>query len=362
LVFCFAFFLSFSLVLGGKQLQAHLSVLYENHYYLEYLNILQTMLITFWREKSFGKEEFSVGNFGKSDSASEGERRIGSRSGVERNRKSSSSVSSSFKSRGGSPHGQNDDSSPSWKVNTVNTAFSQHYKEDSGDVGHLQREKKKGNAPKVSFYDNLLNDQIVPSIRSEINEKVDMYLSQQENQQMHHLYNSSVPASPSSYLPSSFQQGGRRDVREGELQSASDIAFSLLTIKELGVYWKQLILTTLAVGIMCLERKEFDKGMKFFLLADEWSRNEDLLPLRFERKQYRAYVKDSMSYYFFKKEKFIASSSYSKQAMKSFEEIEELLGEGRKEELEGMAICLLHISATYCQMSKFKEAHKVILF
>lgn len=295
-------------LVGGKQLQSHLSVLYENHYYEEYVNILETLLLSYWREKCFGKEEFSLGNFGKSESGANtpysGQK--------QRSRSSSKQGTRGFAS-----------SRPLSSTLNPEQALSPHV--TGGEDLH-------GNRPRVSFYENLLNKEINPSLRPEIEEKVAAFNLQDRQEQR--LPSSSLPLSHSNF------------------NSVQDLTLSRLTLADIENYWKQLVLTTLAIGILCIERKNYDKGMKFFIRADDFSKNDDLIPSAIERKEYRAHVKDAMAFYFFKRGKFIAALAYSSQALEVFEQ--------RGRNLEGIGACLLHMAATYSQMSKFKESHKLL--
>lgn len=321
-------------LVGGKQLQSHLSVLYENHYYDEYVNILQTMLLTFWREKNYGKEEFSVGSFGKSESTpntpySGSRNRTSSASTSKGKRSNNGSTTSSLSfSRPVSATSSNarsrDERGKLSRVSTANSEFALHY---GGTPANASSQP-----PQVSFYDNLLAKEIDSSIRHEIEAKVEYFNAHRDQQRL-----------PSSH---SDQNTANEDDESPELSIAK------ISIRQIESFWKQLILTTVAIGIMCIERKQYDKGMKYFIKADEYSQNDDLIPVKIERKEYRALVKDAMSYYFFKREKFIAALAYSSQALEVFEI--------RGTNLEGIATCLLHIASTYCQMGKFKDSHKVL--
>jgi hypothetical protein len=369
---------------GGKRLQSHLSVLYENQYYLEYLNIIQTMLVTYWREKNFGKEEYTLGNFGKSDTANSGglssNSSTANRPNSRASKKGSSSAGSSTATSPNKPKSSQQGSVPSSsssrkpssqqeqqlqlqqqqkqsshgdsRVATANTLFSRHYSEPN----ILQRSPSQ---PKVTFYENLLNDKIDSNIRTDIESKVELYNHQKASFDFQDNHNTNHPSQSSSASSPSFFQNSNLHLQGASTPSQEEeFAYNKLTLKEIEGFWKQLILTTIAIGVLCIEKKQYEKGMKFFIMADDWANNDDLIPSGIERRLYRAHVKDAMSYYFFKRERFIAAMAYSTQAMEVFEKYCEY---DPKQTTEAIGMCLLHIASTYCQMSKFKDSHKVSL-
>ncbi len=57
-----------------------------------------------------------------------------------------------------------------------------------------------------------------------------------------------------------------------------------------------------------------------------------------------------MAFYFFRREMAVAAVSYCKQAMEIFDQYDNV---------DGVAQCLLHLSATNSQIGEFKEAHRV---
>lgn len=54
---------------GGVKLQAHLNVLYEQRKYTDYLGIIETIIVDMWRKVRYGQENFTLGSFGHSASA-----------------------------------------------------------------------------------------------------------------------------------------------------------------------------------------------------------------------------------------------------------------------------------------------------
>jgi tetratricopeptide (TPR) repeat protein len=115
--------------------------------------------------------------------------------------------------------------------------------------------------------------------------------------------------------------------------------------------WQQLIVTALAMGVLAMEQKHFDKGLSLFHQAERWTKNDELLDSSAVRKHCRAHCKDAMACYFFKVGKPFSAVSYAEAAMELYE--------GARD-MEGVAVCLLHLSAIYSQLGEFKKAHKLI--
>ena len=124
----------------------------------------------------------------------------------------------------------------------------------------------------------------------------------------------------------------------------------LLPEKELLALWKQLILCCIAMGILYMEKQQPDQAMLLFKKAEEWAAYDEFITSRMARKELKAHVRDAISYYFFKRKKSIAALGYSEQAMEMYEEVDNM---------DGIAVCLLHVAAVYSQIGDFKEAHKV---
>jgi len=115
--------------------------------------------------------------------------------------------------------------------------------------------------------------------------------------------------------------------------------------------WQQLIVTALAMGVLAMEQKHFDKGLSLFHQAERWTKNDELLDSSAIRKHCRAHCKDAMACYFFKVGKPFSAVSYAEAAMELYEGVRDM---------EGVAVCLLHLSAIYSQLGEFKKAHKLI--
>ena len=124
----------------------------------------------------------------------------------------------------------------------------------------------------------------------------------------------------------------------------------LLPVPQLILLWRQLILATIAMGILYLERKQPDKAMLLFKRAEEYAANDEIVSQKSARRELRAHCKDAISYYFFKRKKSIAALGYSEQAMALYEECDNV---------DGIAVCLLHVAAVYSQIGDFKTSHLV---
>ncbi len=92
--------------------------------------------------------------------------------------------------------------------------------------------------------------------------------------------------------------------------------------------------------------------MELINKAENWTKRDDILSVARIRRELKAYVKDALSYFFFKKGKSVAALGYAVQAMNSFESCDNI---------DGVGICLLHIAAIHTQTGNFKESHKVCM-
>jgi hypothetical protein len=62
---------------------------------------------------------------------------------------------------------------------------------------------------------------------------------------------------------------------------------------------------------------EIDSGMDLINKAENWAKRNDILTAPRLRKELRAYVKDALSYFFFKKGKSVAALGYANQVSES---------------------------------------------
>ena len=133
--------------------------------------------------------------------------------------------------------------------------------------------------------------------------------------------------------------------------AAVRIASSGPSHEQLKSLWQQLIVTALAMGVLAMEQKHFDQGLRLFHQAERWTKNDELLDSSAARKHCRAHCKDAMACYFFKVGKPFSAVSYAEAAMELYE--------GARD-MEGVSVCLLHLAAIYSQLGEFKKAHKLI--
>jgi len=268
---------------GGRQLQAHVAVLYEQAHYAEYLHLLEQVILTLWRERVFGQEDFVLGSFGKDTALPVS--RTGTTVSTPRPRSSTKRRSS-----------------------TSNTT-----------------------------------QQVLPKDWSEamVQEHVPLQLQQEPwfntNNNTHNNTNNTLRTS---------------SVPIEQLPTVQDTTIPVLpSLDTLVALWQQLILTCLAIGTLVLEKKQYDKGLAFFNLAEKWACNDDVLTNAVQRKELRGYLKDAMAYYFLKRGKAVAARAYANQALEIFEQVGNL---------DGIAGCLLHIAAVHCQLAEFKESHCIL--
>lgn len=125
---------------------------------------------------------------------------------------------------------------------------------------------------------------------------------------------------------------------------------AVLSFEELAALWKKLIITTNALGIMMIEKKNYQVALDLLSKAEAWAMKDDVLPKRI-RHELRAHVLDAFSYYFFSQQKYVAAFSNTKQAIEVHE---------KNNNTNCIAIGLLHQSAIECQLGRFKDAHKTL--
>lgn len=124
-----------------------------------------------------------------------------------------------------------------------------------------------------------------------------------------------------------------------------------LSIEDITLLFQQLIMTTLAIVVLCIEKKQFEAAMRFIHKAEAHCGNIELLPVAAVRRYHKGYVCDAMAYYFFKRRKLLAAKEYAERAMAVFEQTRDY---------EGVGACLLHIAAVQSGLSLFKDAHRVL--
>jgi tetratricopeptide (TPR) repeat protein len=318
---------------GGVKLQAHLNALYEQQKYSDYLGILETLIIELWRKVKYGKEEFSLGSFGHSATASAG--RTGSNTGgtnsglntggnTARSRRNSRSGGRPRKGSSGSPAGSPYRDTGRHGVDSPADADSQFGAaivwEDAGEEGLIP--KKVGSA--------------LSPVLKEGHKKKGHKERRVSNDELH------TSRSADTGVGGTLTGVGQ--------DSQHEVPEPMLPPETLTALWKQLVMAAIAMGILYLEKKVPDQAMLLFKRAEEWAANDEVVPHKLTRKELKGHVRDAISYYFFKRKKSIAALGYSEQAMALYEETDNL---------DGIAVCLLHVAAVYSQIGDFKEAHKV---
>ena len=391
---------------GDDKLQAHLNVLYEDKKYTEYLGILETLIVQLWRNRVFGEEEFTLGSFGKSmepvasimnsrvGTARSGRRSNTSSRGRARSRGGSNSNSPTReggrRSRGGgggrdrATSGKDDQFGPplDWEDDgdggliPVVPAYSTS-RDPGGDVEAGRRgtgtpaASGKGvtwgagtrdsfsagagtgagagfspaNSPSQPRGGRMTTATLSGGGGDGYNDD-DYGAMRGTPGTPHHRYRPSTRDRAATPLtPSGTRQ--RKDVVVIDHVPQEKSALSEADLVGL---WKRLILTAIAMGVLCVERKQLEQGMTLFRRAEMWSKQDDMLVDKMDRKEMNAHVRDAISFYFYKKGRSVAAQGYAEQALELYEQVGNM---------DGVAACLLHVAAVYSALSDFKGAHKV---
>eukprot|EP01031_Cornospumella_fuschlensis_P029422 gene29422-35514_t len=124
-----------------------------------------------------------------------------------------------------------------------------------------------------------------------------------------------------------------------------------LTLEDVVELFQQLIFTTLAIVVVCIEKNMFEIAISFLNRAEQFCANKEVLERGSVRKFFKAHVCNAMAYYFYKRKKLLAAQEYVNRAMETFEVVQDF---------EGVGTCLLHLGAIFTNLTKFKEAHKIM--
>lgn len=370
---------------GGIKLQAHLNVLYEDQKFYDYLGIIETNIIQLWRSQIYGEEEFTLGSFGLSMEplASNMNSRVGTaRSG---RRSGSRGFSRGSRRSGKSRSPGRDQYSSGWGASG----------EDGGATGSMKWGKSTdsdaqfGNAleweddgegglvpviPAVLSYDNRMGGEgnSSPTRKQAATPGKGVTWGADTTTDGAHMMTS--PIERRSVIGTMVGDGDIHDgkagtphyhfrphtrdartpngsQRKGAVVIDHVVNESILTQEQLVALWKQLILTSIAMGILSVERKNLEQGMVIFKRAENWAKNDDILTDRMIRKEMDAHVRDAISFYFYKKGRSVAAQGYADQALELYEEVGNM---------DGVAACLLHVAAVYSALSNFKESHKIL--
>lgn len=124
-----------------------------------------------------------------------------------------------------------------------------------------------------------------------------------------------------------------------------------LTTEELKVLYRQLLLVANAFAINCIEKKDFDSSMLIIRMAERWVRREELFEAEI-RCELKAFINQTLSYYFYRTKKAGAALNHTKLALAAFTKM------GADTDC---ATSLLHLSCCHYQVGKFKAAHEVFI-
>jgi len=125
---------------------------------------------------------------------------------------------------------------------------------------------------------------------------------------------------------------------------------SHLSLLQLVVLWRQLVVTGNAFACLCLNEKRNELAMSIMQRAKAWAGRKDILP-KDVIQELVGYVSDAMGFYYFRCRKAAAALSEVRRA-------EKLLEKSRA--YDAVAIARLHMAAVLCQQGAFRESHKVI--
>jgi hypothetical protein len=141
---------------------------------------------------------------------------------------------------------------------------------------------------------------------------------------------------------------GEFSVSNSHLNSA---AFApTLSANDICVLWCQLINTANAMGVMTIEKKQYELSLALFDRAEKWSQRKDIITNKAQRTELKAYIRDSIAYLFFKRAGYVAALAYCQEALEDFE---------KSGNVEAVAGCLSHQASVLVFRGDFKEAHKV---
>ena len=124
---------------------------------------------------------------------------------------------------------------------------------------------------------------------------------------------------------------------------------SSLSTDELRVLFRQLVLVSNAFAINCVERKDFDTAMLLIRGAEGLVRREEIF-IAAIRGELKAYINQTLAYYFYRTKKSGAALNHTNLAMKTFLKV------GTDADI---ATALLHLGCCQYQVGKFKAAHEV---
>ena len=93
-----------------------------------------------------------------------------------------------------------------------------------------------------------------------------------------------------------------------------------LTTEELKVLYRQLLLVANAFAINSIEKKDFDSAMLIIRMAERWAAREELFEAE-SRLELKAFINQTLSYYFYRTKKAGAALNHTKLALAAFTKI-----------------------------------------
>eukprot|EP01032_Pedospumella_encystans_P015024 gene15024-17223_t len=312
---------------GGAKLQAHLNVLYEQCKYNDYLGILETIIVDMWRRVKYGKEDFTQGSFGHTAQQQVSAHASGTHTGTNTGGTNTGNNTARSASRGRS-HSQGGGITVS---NNLTEGGRNNRAASSAEFGNTSGGDPFGD---TVVWEDAGEEGLVPRKISSPAAATAAVAAGSPTRTI-----SSPQSQAASYLSPAPGSMNTDNVEDPTM---------LLPVPQLILLWRQLILATIAMGILYLERKHPDKAMLLFKRAEEYAANDEIVSQKSARRELRAHCKDAISYYFFKRKKSIAALGYSEQAMALYEECDNI---------DGIAVCLLHVAAVYSQIGDFKTSH-----
>ena len=123
-----------------------------------------------------------------------------------------------------------------------------------------------------------------------------------------------------------------------------------LSIEELKVLYRQLVLVSNAFSINCIERKDFNEAMLIIRMAERWSGREEVFEAEI-RCELKAFINRTLAYYFYRTKKAGAALNHTNLSIAAFLKI------GTEAD---NATSLLHLACCHFQVGKFKAAHETL--
>ena len=114
--------------------------------------------------------------------------------------------------------------------------------------------------------------------------------------------------------------------------------------------WRQMVVTCNAFGVRCLEQKKYASALSLLEKANDLAGYEDVIPHHLVQ-ELKAFVSDSFSYYYMRRNKPSASLQYITAAMKAHT---------KRRDYPHMAKCLLHTSCILSKLERHEESTRCL--